>query len=90
MKKQFVFFIAGLVCGLLTLIFGGLVSTTAPTLLHEGSKFLWFTLSYYATINPTFMFLSILFFVSAVLSATFMLLSVIFAYIERKETKKDQ
>ena len=87
MKKFYGFLIAGLTCALLTLIFFGLVSITEPTLTHE-QKLLWFTLWTYKTLNPTFMFLSILSMVSSALTITFMALSLIFSYFEWKEMKK--
>jgi len=86
MKKSSGFFIAEGVTALMTIIFLLLVLTSEPTLTHE-EKFLWFTLYTYKTLNPTFMLLIILFYVSAILTITFMVLGVIFKYSESKETK---
>lgn len=86
MEKSSGFFVAGGVSVLMALIFFGLVLTSEPTLTHE-EKFLWWVLYTYKTFNPTFMFLSILFFVSAVLGLVFLLLGITFRYTETKETK---
>ena len=86
MKKSSGFFIAEGASALLALIFLGLVLTSEPTLTHE-ERFLWWTLYTYKTLNPTFMFLSILFYVSVALVVIFLILGIVFKYTETKETK---
>ena len=86
-QKSSVFTIAGSLCALIAFISLTLALFTEPTLTFEECLYIWINVNYGA-LSPTFMVLSILFIISAVLTATSIVLSFIFAYLEWKQTKK--